>query len=368
MNIQFLDLKTTYLEYKEEFDSAYQRVMNSGWYILGEEVERFEEEFARYCGTKYCIGIGNGLEALYLVLKAWDIGENDEVIVPANTFIATWLAVTATGAKPIPIEPNKQTFNIDPEKIEEKITPKTKAIIPVHLYGQTADMSKITDIANKYNLYILEDAAQAQGAYYYEKKAGNLGDAAAFSFYPGKNLGAFGDAGAVTTNDFELMEKLRKLRSYGSQIKYIHEFKGTNSRLDELQAAFLRVKLSKLDSWNKRRQEIAEKYIHALKDTKYMGPIIPENFIPSWHLFVIKTKNREYVQKKLQEFGVSTLVHYPVPPHLAQAYEDLNYDSGAYPITEELSREILSLPMGPHLTEEMVDYVCEILLRINQEI
>jgi dTDP-4-amino-4,6-dideoxygalactose transaminase len=365
MDVQFLDLKAPYFELKSELDAAYQRVMESGWFVLGKEVEAFEQEFAQYCGTNYCVGVGNGLEALSLVLRAWDIGEGHEVIVPSNTFIATWLAITATGAKPVPVEPDESTYNIDPHKIEDAITSRTKAIIPVHLYGQTANMDAINEIARKHGLYVLEDAAQAQGSIYHAKKAGSLADAAGFSFYPGKNLGAFGDAGAITTNNSELVTRLKKLRSYGSQVKYVHEEQGSNSRLDELQAAFLRVKLKHLNKWNDRRRVIAANYYKRLSNTSLNLPIVPENMIPVWHLFVVRTKQRSELQQILQQNGISTLVHYPIPPHLSQAYASMNYVPGSLRVAEQLSKEVLSLPIGPHLTDEMVEYVCQTIVQAN---
>ncbi len=277
MQVPFLNIKAQNVELKAELEAAYTRVMDSGWYILGKEVEAFEAEFASYCGVKYCVGVGNGLEALHLILRAYGIGEGDEVIVPANTYIATWLAVSYAGATPAPVEPDEKTFNINPELIEKAITKKTKAILPVHLYGQCADMDAINEIAKRRGIKVIEDAAQAHGALYKGRKAGSLGHAAGFSFYPGKNLGAIGDAGAVTTNDGELAEKIRLLRNYGSKVKYYNEVKGFNSRLDEMQAAFLRVKLKRLDEWNSRRMQIAKRYFEALKECAGLGlPYVPD--------------------------------------------------------------------------------------------
>jgi len=329
--------------------------MQSGFFILGNEVSTFESEFAEYCQTKYCVGVANGLEALFLVLKAWGIGPNDEVIVPSNTYIATWLAVSQTGAIPVPVEPLKETYNIDPKKIEYAITEKTKAIIPVHLYGQPADMDKIHKIANRYGLNVLEDAAQSHGALYKDKKTGSLGDAAAFSFYPTKNLGAYGDGGAITTNDFNLAEKIRLFRNYGSSRKYFHEIKGYNSRLDELIAAFLRVKLWHLDKWNKHRQKIASWYLRNLKNTfpDLVLPMVSPWATPCWHLFVVRSKNRNMLQQSLKEYNIQTLIHYPIPPHKQKAYSDLNF-SLKLPISEKLSNEVLSLPIGTHLTDEIL--------------
>jgi len=350
--IPFLDLKAAYHELKEEFDAAYERVMESGWYILGEEVEAFEQEWAAYCGTAHCVGVGNGLEALHLVLRAWGIGPGDEVIVPSNTYIATWLAVSYAGATPVPVEPDPRTYNLDPARIEAAITNRTRAIIPVHLYGQPADMDLIVEIAQRWGLKVLEDAAQAHGARYKGRRAGGLGDAAAWSFYPGKNLGAFGDGGAVTTNDADLAERLRVLRNYGSRVKYHNEVKGFNSRLDPLQAAFLRVKLRHLEEWNRRRQGVATAYLHALREALFMLlPQVPEWAAPCWHLFVVRHPRRDELQRALEAAGVGTLIHYPIPPHRSGAYTDAGFRDGAFPLADELAATVLSLPMGPHLDE-----------------
>ncbi|MHB8910390.1 MAG: DegT/DnrJ/EryC1/StrS family aminotransferase [Syntrophales bacterium] len=358
--VPFLDLNALYLEVKEEMDAAYHRVMESGWYILGEEVEAFEKEFARYCNVKDCIGVGNGLEALHLIIRAMDIGPGDQVIVPANTYIATWLAVSYAGATPIPVEPDEKTYNIDPARIESAITEKTRAILPVHLYGQPADMDPILEIAGRYNLKVIEDAAQAHGSRYKGKKVGGLGDAAGFSFYPGKNLGACGDGGAVTTNDNALAERVRVLRNYGSNIKYYNQVKGFNSRLDELQAAFLRVKLRKLDEWNERRKKIAHYYFAALTDRPdLILPYVPSWADPIWHLFVVRIGSRDLLQEHLEEHGIQTLIHYPVPPHKQLAYKewrDLNF-----PITEQIHEEILSLPISPVMTNEEVKQIAYII-------
>lgn len=361
MKVPFLDLFAAYGEIKQELDAAHFRVMNSGHYILGSETEAFEREFAAYCGVQYCITVGNGLDALHLVLRAWNIGEGDEVIVPANTFIATWLAVSYSGATPVPVEPDMRTYNIDPSKIEGAITSKTKAIIPVHLYGQPAEMSIIKDIARKYNLKVLEDAAQAHGARYGGICTGGLGDAAAFSFYPGKNLGAFGDGGAITTNDIETATIIRKLRNYGSSIKYVHEMQGYNSRLDELQAAFLRVRLKYLDQWNSRRAAIADFYKTALTSLDFATPFVPEHIEPVWHLYVIRSSKRAVIEKTLNEAGVGTLIHYPTPPHMQNAYNSLKLKEGNFPISEKLSKEILSLPIGPHLSKDSARYITDVL-------
>lgn len=362
MNIPFLDLKAPYSELKEEFDSAYRRVMESGWYILGQEVEAFEQEFASYCSVKHCIGVGNGLEALHLILCALGIGPGDEVIVPANTFIATWLAVSYAGATPIPVEPDEKTYNIDPERIEKAISKKTRAILPVHLYGQPADMDPINEIAKRHGLKVIEDAAQAHGSLCKRRKVGSLGDAAGFSFYPGKNLGAIGDGGAVVTNDDLIADKVRVLRNYGSRIKYHNETKGFNSRLDELQAAFLRVKLKKLNEWNKKRQRAADIYSHSLKDVSTLKlPYVPDWAAPVWHLYVIRHDNRDFLQRDLAEKGIGTLIHYPVPPHLSTAYFEKGWQTGSFPITEELSKSVLSLPIGPHLSDSQLDAIVDLL-------
>lgn len=358
MNVPFLDFVGPYEELREELDEAYLRFMRSAWYVLGKEVETFEQEFADYCGVKYCVGVGNGLEALHLILRAYEIGEGDEVIVPSNTYIATWLAVSYAGATPVPVEPDPRTFNIDPERIEAAITSRTKAIMPVHLYGQPADMDPIVQIARERGLKVVEDNAQAQGARYKGRRTGSLGDAAGNSFYPSKNLGAFGDAGAVTTNDSTLADKIHMLRNYGSKKKYYNEFKGYNSRLDELQAALLRVKLKKLDEWNMRRTRIAKKYLDQFGGRADLDPpFVPTWAEPAWHVFVVRHPKRDALQRRLAEAGVGTLIHYPVPPHLSGAYADAGMARGAYPLAEELAGTVLSLPIGPHLTDSQSSFV-----------
>lgn len=355
MNVPFLDLQAPYLELKEELDSAYQRVMNSGWFVLGQEVTAFEQEFSDYCETKYSIGVGNGLEALHLILRAMEIGEGDEVIVPANTYIATWLAVSYAGATPIPVEPNIDTYNIDTSLIEAAITPKTKAIIAVHLYGQPADMDAINTIAKKHGLKVIEDAAQSHGARYKGHRVGSLGDAAGFSFYPGKNLGAFGDAGAITTSDEQLADKIRLLRNYGSQIKYQNEVKGYNSRLDELQAAFLRVKLTKLDEWNHRRKQVAQYYLDELFTVNdFKLPCVPKWAESVWHLFVITHSQRDQLKIYLDSAEIGNLIHYPIPPHLSKAYSCQNLYKNSFPVTENIAKNIISLPISPHTSPEML--------------
>lgn len=358
MKVPFLDLKAPYLELKDEFDGAYTRVMESGWYILGRECDSFESEFAAYTGAKHCIGVGNGLDALHLILRSYDIGTGDEVIVPAHTFIATWLAVSYTGATPVPVEVDDLTYNIKPELIENAITSRTKAIIAVHLYGQPANMDAVNNIARKYNLKVVEDAAQAHGAKYKGRPVGSLGDAAGFSYYPGKNLGAMGDGGAISTNDSELADKLRILRSYGSKVKYNHELKGYNSRLDELQAAFLRAKLAKLDEWNERRKKVAAYYLSELGNLADVTlPHVPEWADPVWHLFVIQHERRDALQKFLADNGIGTLIHYPIPSHLSGAYADMKLQTGDFPVSEKIARNLLSLPIGPHLTDVQIQAV-----------
>jgi dTDP-4-amino-4,6-dideoxygalactose transaminase len=358
VKVPFLDFVQPYEELKAELDEAYFRFMRSAWYILGKEVEAFEQEFAAFCGAKHCVGVGNGLEALHLVLRAYGIGEGDEVIVPSNTYIATWLAVSYTGAKPVPVEPDDKTFNLDPARIEAAITPRTKAIMPVHLYGQPADMDPIMAIGRKHGLKVVEDNAQAQGARYRGRRTGSLGDAAGNSFYPGKNLGAYGDAGAVTTDDAGLADAVRVLRNYGSKKKYYNECKGYNSRLDEMQAAFLRVKLKKLDEWNGRRRDVAEHYLAKFRGAPGLTlPLVPEWAEPAWHLFVIRHAQRDILQERLTQAGIGTLIHYPVPPHLSGAYADAGLKAGAFPLAEAMAASVLSLPIGPHLPREQADQV-----------
>ncbi len=361
MTIPFLDLKPAYAELNSQLDETFQRVMGGGQFVLGDELTAFEQEFANYCGVTHCIGVASGLDALRLVLQAWGIGKGDEVIVPANTFIATWLAVSHVGATPVPVEPDELTFNIDPQRIERAITINTKAVIPVHLYGQPADMNAVNDIARRNNLRVLEDAAQAHGAKYQRRAIGGLGDAAAFSFYPSKNLGAHGDGGAVTTDDGWLAEKLRMLRNYGSLERGRHEISGFNSRLDELQAALLRVKLRALDEWNERRCWAAQKYLGYLKSATNVltVPSPPPSVESVWHLFVVRVPNRGDLIASLDRKKIGWSIHYPIPPHLQRAYSHLNYRIGDLPLTEKLSDEVLSLPMGPHLTEEQIESVCD---------
>ena len=350
MKVPFLDLQAAYHELQEELDAACRRVMSSGWYILGQEVEAFESEFAAYCGVRHCIGVSNGLDALELILRGYGIGAGDEVIVPANTFIATWLAVSRAGAVPVPVEPNESTHTIEADHVEKALSPRTRAVMPVHLYGQPADMGPIQALAQRHGLKVIEDAAQAHGARYRGKRAGGLGDAAGFSFYPGKNLGAMGDGGAVATNDDELAARIRLLRNYGSQVKYYNEIKGCNARLDALQAAMLRVKLGRLDEWNLRRRRVAERYLNALSRMPHLVlPQVPDGVEPAWHLFVVRHPRRDELQRHLSGAGIETLIHYPVPPHLSPAYADLSYVRGDYPRTERIADTLLSLPIGPHV-------------------
>ncbi|HEY0381072.1 MAG TPA: DegT/DnrJ/EryC1/StrS family aminotransferase [Candidatus Elarobacter sp.] len=358
MKIPFLDLKAPYAELQAELDAAYRGVMERGWYVLGQEVDAFEHEFAAYCGAEHCIGVANGLDALHLILRALGIGDGDEVIVPSNTYVATWLAVSFAGATPVPVEPDARTYNIDPRRIEAAITRKTKAIIPVHLYGQPADMDRINAIASANGIKVIEDAAQAHGARYRRRFAGVLGDAAGFSFYPGKNLGAFGDAGAVVTNDAELAKKVRVLRNYGSEVKYYNQVKGYNSRLDELHAALLRVKLRKLDEWNERRRRVVARYLQGLDGASGLVlPAVCDGADPAWHLFVVRHPRRDALQQHLDTAGIGTLIHYPLPPHLQDAYAERGYAAGDFPLAESIAGEVLSLPVGPHVSADEIDYV-----------
>jgi dTDP-4-amino-4,6-dideoxygalactose transaminase len=358
MNIPFLNLKAPYRELQAELDAAYRRVMKSGWYILGEEVEAFETDFASFCHAKHCIGVADGLDALILILRGYGIGPGDEVIVPANTYIASWLAVSYVEAKPVPVEPKTATCNLDPDRIAAAITSRTRAIMPVHLYGQPAEMGPIRAAAETYGLRVIEDAAQAHGARYDSVPAGALGDAAGFSFYPGKNLGAFGDGGAVLTNDDQLADRLRVLRNYGSRQKYYNEVKGVNSRLDPLQAAFLRVKLAYLESWNDRRRAVARHYLEELAGIQDLEmPAVAVRAEPVWHLFVVRHPRRDELRQHLRDSGIDTLIHYPIPAHLSQAYAEAGWKKGDFPITEALAATVLSLPMGPHLSEQEVSAV-----------
>lgn len=362
MNIPFVELDAEYALLKQEIDDKYHQVMSSNSFILGSEVQNFESHFAQYCNIAYAYGVANGLDALHLILKGYEIGEGDEVIVPANTFIATWLAVSHAGAKPVPVEPDATTFNIDPTKIEQAITSKTKAIIAVHLYGQPADMDAIKAISEKYGLKVIEDAAQAHGALYKNRKVGGLADAAAFSFYPTKNLGAMGDGGAITTNDPELANRIALLRNYGSKQKYKHDLKGFNSRLDELQAGFLNIKLKHLDRLNQKRRLVADFYLNNLNEN-IIKPFVLLECTPVWHLFVIQHDSRDWLMQKLKESGIHSLIHYPEPPHQSGAYAN-DFRNVHYSITETLSNRILSLPIHPYMSSGKIEYVVSELNRI----
>lgn len=361
--VPFLDLRKLHEPIREQLDEAYHQVMDSGYFVMGSELEAFEAEFAQYSEVKYCVGVGNGLEAIHLLLKAYDIGPGDEVIVPSNTFIATWLAVSECGATPIPVEPDATTHNIDPTLIERAINSRTRAIIPVHLYGQPADMDPINDLAARHGLIVIEDAAQAQGARYKGRRVGSLGDAAATSFYPGKNLGALGDGGAVLTSDYAIAEKVNHLRNYGSRVKYQHDIAGYNSRLDEMQAAFLRVKLAVLDQWNSRRRDVADLYSNLLAGSVVGLPLVPEYAEPVWHLYVIRSKQRDALKAHLEKQGVSTVIHYPIPPHQQACYR--GYDEYTLPLSELLASEVLSLPMSSAISDDQINHVASAVNYFN---
>ena len=357
MKVEFLNLKRVNEPHEAAIRAAIDRVIESGWYILGQETAAFEREFADYCGVAHCIGVANGLDALHLILRGYGIGEGDEVIVPSNTFVATWLAVTRTGARVVPVEPDEHTCNLDPGRIEAAITRRTRAVMPVHLYGQPADMAPINQIARKHGLRVIEDAAQAHGARYQGRRVGALGDAAAFSFYPGKNLGALGDGGAITTDDEALAGTLRKLRNYGSTIKYRHEIAGLNSRLDELQSAILRIKLRHLDAENGRRRAAAAAYLEALADLPLQLPRVHEQAEPVWHLFVVRTPDRDALQAHLRAQGIGTVIHYPLACHRQPAYSGERWP--ALPIAERIQSDVLSLPMAPYLSTADIRTVAE---------
>ncbi|MFJ6614083.1 DegT/DnrJ/EryC1/StrS family aminotransferase [Streptomyces sp. NPDC091289] len=359
MNIPFLDLKAPHAEIREELDAAYHRVVDSGWFLLGSELESFEAEFAAYCGAEHCVAVGSGCDALELALRGLGIGPGDEVIVPSATYIATWLSVSAAGATPVPVEVDPATHLLDPALVAAAITSATRAVMPVHLYGQAADLDALRRTAEAHGLAVVDDAAQAHGARYRGRRVGTGTTATAFSFYPGKNLGALGDGGAVLTADAELADRLRLLRNYGSRRKYHHEIRATNSRLDELQAALLRVKLGHLDRWNHRRARIAGQYRAGLAGLPGLRlPETPADTEPAWHLFVVGCDDRDRLQKSLTAAGIGTLVHYPVPVHLSQAYADAHrWPAGSYPIAESIAGQVLSLPMGPHLSDRDVSDV-----------
>ena len=359
MEVPFADLRPMHDEIRADLDAAYKKVMDNSWFIQGKELEAFEKEFAEYVGVKHCIGVATGLDALYLVLKAYGIGAGDEVIVPSNTFIATALAVSYAGATPVFVEPRIETFNLNPDNIEAAITPNTKAVMPVHLYGQACEMDRITEIAAKYGLKVIEDCAQAHGATFKGQKIGTFGDAAGFSFYPGKNLGALGDAGATVTNDEKLAEKIRALGNYGSDYKYHHIYKGSNSRLDELQAAFLSAKLPILDKMNEERRRIAGRYLDEIRNPKVVLPFVGEDMVPVWHIFGVRCSRRDELAVWLDERGIGTNKHYPIPMHLQECYKDMGFGEGDFPVAEEISRTELSLPMYYGMTDEEIGYVIE---------
>lgn len=359
MKTPFVSFLPMEKELETELRDAFDRVFTRSWYIEGVEDEKFEKAFAEYCDRKYCVGVGNGLDALVLALKALGIGVGDEVIVPANTYIATALAVTYVGAQVVLVEPDIRTFNIDPSKIEAAITEKTKAIMPVHLYGQACDMDPIMEIARRHHLYVVEDCAQAHGATYKGQKVSTFGDAAGFSFYPGKNLGALGDAGATVTNDEELAKKVRALGNYGSDYKYHHIYQGNNSRLDELQAAFLAAKLPSLEKMNEERRRIANRYLEGIKNPEVTLPFVPDACVPVWHIFGIRTNRRDELEKWLNEHEIGTNKHYPIPIHLQECYKDLGFKEGDFPIAEEISSTELSLPLFYGMTEEQIQFVID---------
>lgn len=363
MKVNFLDIWRLHQPIRAQLDEAYKRVMDSGWFVMGPELAAFELEFAAFSNVKHCIGVGNGLDALHLLLRAYGIGPGDEVIVPSNTFIATWLAVSQCGATPVAVEPDVNTHNINPALIAAAITSKTKAIMPVHLYGQPADMDPINQLAAEYGLVVIEDAAQAQGALYKGQQVGSLGHAAGTSFYPGKNLGALGDGGAVLTNDDAIADQVLRLRNYGSSIKYQHDLAGYNTRLDELQAAFLREKLKVLDGWNNKRKAIAKTYTELLSSADCITPMVPEYADPVWHLYVIRSQQRDKLKAYLEQHGVTTVIHYPIPPHRQACY--LEYLSQSLPIADMLAGEVLSLPMSPDLRDDELVEVARAAKRFN---
>lgn len=357
MSVPFLDLGAAYRELSGEIDAAVARVLHSGYFVGGPEVAAFESAFAAQVQAAACAGVGNGLDALTLALRAMGVGPGDEVIVAANGFVATFLAVSAIGAVPVPVEPDLRTHNLDPARIEAAITPRTRVVLPTHLYGQPADMDAILDIARAHGLKVLEDGAQAHGSRYKGRAIGAHGDAVTWSFYPSKNLGALGDGGAVTTNDSDLAERVRTLGNYGSRVRYVNDERGVNSRLDPLHAAVLATKIPLLDAWNDRRRAIAARYAEGLAGTDLILPAVPDWADPVWHLYVVRSANRTALAARLKAAGVETLIHYPIPPHLQAAYADLGYARGAFPIAEALADEVLSLPIGPHMTDEQVERV-----------
>lgn len=357
LTVPFLDVGATYRELRSELDAAFRETVERGRFILGPSVEAFEAAFALFLGVRHCIGVGDGLDALHLTVRALGTQPGDEVIIPAHTFIASWLAVSQAGAVPVPVDCAPGTYLMDPAAVEQAITSRTRGIMPVHLYGHPADMAPLTALAARHGLWVLEDAAQAHGARYRGERVGGLGQAAGWSFYPGKNLGAYGDGGAVTTNDDALAARLRVLRNYGSRDKYVHVTRGVNSRLDELQASFLRVRLGLLDQWNLRRRLVATRYLTELRDAAVTLPVVADWAEPVWHIFAIRCSAREALQSHLKRAGVESLVHYPVPPHLQAAYSDMGFLPGSFPSAERIAAEELSLPIGPHMTDEQVDQV-----------
>lgn len=360
--IKFLDLKAINEQHRLEMEAAIKRVLDSGWYLLGKEIESFEKEFSEYCGVKHAVGCANGLDALKLIIQAYGFGPGDEIVAPANTYIASLISISANGATPVLVEPDINTYLIDPEKIEDAITSRTKAIMVVHLYGRAMDMTRILEIAKRYNLKVIEDSAQAHGAMFDGKRVGNLGDASGFSFYPGKNLGCLGDGGAVTTNDDELAEKIRALRNYGSDVKYHFPYRGTNSRLDEIQAALLRVKLPHLDNDNAIRRRIAERYCSEIKNPNVILPHLPDDAMQNvWHVFPVRVQNRAGFQQYLSDNGIQTVIHYPIPPHRQPAY--VEWHGLTLPITEKIHDEIISLPISPVMSEEEVRKVVDVINR-----
>jgi dTDP-4-amino-4,6-dideoxygalactose transaminase len=366
--IPFLNLHAAYRELKTEIDEKIASILDGGQYILGPEVEAFEEEWAAYCEAGYAVGLGNGLDALSLALRALDIGVGHEVIVPSNTYIATWLAVSSVGAKPVPVEPDPITHNIDPTQIEAAITPQTRAILPVHLYGQPADLDVILNVARCNELRVIEDAAQAHGARYKGKRIGAHGDIVCWSFYPGKNLGAMGDAGGITTNDKAIAQKVTLLRNYGSRQKYVNETVGSNSRLDPIQAGVLRVKMRHLDKWTDRRRDAAATYADCLQGINLNLPQVPVWSEPAWHLYVVRTLERDVLQSRLMEEGIDTIIHYPIPPHMQRAYTSLRIAPGALPISQKLASTVLSLPMGPHLSSDEIVYIAQTLQHLVSDL
>jgi dTDP-4-amino-4,6-dideoxygalactose transaminase len=364
IGVPFLNLRGIVGASRQELIDAAERVIDSGWFVLGEEVSRFETDFAAYCGTARCVGVANGLDALTLALRALGVGPGDEVIVPSNTYIATWLAVSHVGATPVPVEPDERTYNIDPAQIEIAVTSRTRAIIPVHLYGQPADLNPIRAIAARHELAVLEDGAQAHGAMYRGVRLGAGNSLVAWSFYPGKNLGALGDGGGITCNTDAQADAVATLRNYGSRVKYQNEVIGYNSRLDELHAAFLQLRLARLDPENDRRRAIAARYLGGLEGVGLTLPYVPDWANPVWHLFVVRHPRRDAFAKALAEAGIGTVIHYPVPPHLQPAYAEMGLHEGAFPISERIHREVLSLPIGPDMSDDAVDVVIDAVRRL----